>query len=49
MTQYTALTLGKKIQSGELGAVEATRAALKQIKRLEPTLHSFVTVDEEMP
>lgn len=47
MTQYTALTLGKKIQSGELGAVEATRAALEQIKRLEPTLHSFVTVDEE--
>lgn len=47
MTQYTALTLGKKIQSGELGAVEATKAALAQIKRLESTLHSFVTVDEK--
>lgn len=47
MTEWTALTLGKKIQAGEIGAVEATKAALERIKNLEPTLNSFITVEEE--
>ena len=47
MTEWTALTLGKKIQAGEISAVEATKAALERIKNLEPTLNSFITVEEE--
>ncbi len=47
ITELTAVDLGKKIKAGELTAVEATTAALAQIKRLEPILNSFVTVDEE--
>lgn len=43
----TALELGKKIKAGEITAVEATEAALWQIKALEPTVHAYVTVDEE--
>lgn len=43
----TAVELGKKIKAGEVTAVEATRAALAQIKALDPTLNSYVTVDEE--
>ena len=47
MTEWTALTLGKKIQAGEISAVEATKATLERIKNLEPTLNSFITVEEE--
>ena len=47
ITELTALELGKKIRAGELTAVEATAAALEQIKRLEPTVNSYITVDEE--
>lgn len=47
MTSHTAIDLGKKIQFGELSAVEAVEAALAQIRKLEPSVHSFVTVDEE--
>lgn len=43
----TAVELGKKIKSKEITAVEATKAALAQIKALEPELNCFVTVDEE--
>ena len=43
----TAVALGKKIKAGEITAVEATRAALAQIKALEPVLNCYVTVDEE--
>ena len=43
----TAVELGKKIKAGEVTVVEATRAALAQIKALDPTLNSYVTVDEE--
>lgn len=42
----TAVQLGKKIKAGEVTAVEATKAALEQIRRMEPSLNSFVTVDE---
>lgn len=43
----TALELGKKIQAGEVGAVEAAEAALEQIKKQEPSIHAYVTVDYE--
>ena len=45
----TALELGAKIQAGEVGAVEATRACLARIeaKELEPVVHAFVTVTPE--
>ena len=43
----TAVALGKKIKDGEITAVEATKAALAQIKTLEPVLNCYVTVDEE--
>ena len=43
----TAVALGKKIKAGEITAVEATKAALVQIKTLEPVLNCYVTVDEE--
>ena len=33
----TALELGAKIQAGEVGAVEATRACLARIEAKEPT------------
>jgi aspartyl-tRNA(Asn)/glutamyl-tRNA(Gln) amidotransferase subunit A len=44
---YTAVELGKKIKSGEVTVVEATKAALAQMKALEPTLNCYVTIDEE--
>lgn len=43
----TAVELGKKIKAGEVTAVEATRAALKQIEKLDPVLNCYVTVEEE--
>lgn len=42
----TAVALGKKIKAGDVSVVEATQAALAQIKALEPTLNCFVTIDE---
>ena len=39
----TAVALGKKIKDGEITAVEATKAALSQIKTLEPVLNCYVT------
>ncbi len=47
LTKMTALELGKMIRAGEISAVEAARTALEQIKKKEPDLHSFVTIDEE--
>ena len=47
ITALTAVELGKKIRAGEITAVEATKAALTQIKKMEPTINSYVTVDEE--
>ena len=43
----TAVQLGEKIKSGEVTSVEAVKAALGQIKAMEPVLNSFVTVEEE--
>ncbi|MDD3251433.1 MAG: Asp-tRNA(Asn)/Glu-tRNA(Gln) amidotransferase subunit GatA [Lachnospiraceae bacterium] len=42
----TAVALGKKIKAGEVTVVEATKAALTQMKTLEPTLNCYVTIDE---
>ncbi len=42
----TALELGKKIKTGEIGVVEATKAALEQIQAVDETVNAFVTVDE---
>ena len=36
----TALELGKKIQAGEVTAMEAARAALKQIRAWEASTHT---------
>ena len=47
LMSLTAVELGKKIKSGEVTAVEATKAALKQIKKLDGTYNCYVTVDEE--
>lgn len=47
ITELTAAALGKKIKAGELTAEDAVRAAYEKIRRLEPVLHSFITVDEE--
>ena len=43
----TALELGAKIQAGEISAVEAARACLERIEKLEPVVHAFVTVTPE--
>lgn len=43
----TAVELGKKIQAGEITAIEATEAVLKQIKALDQTLNCYITIDEE--
>lgn len=47
LLKLTAIELGKKIQAGEVTAVEAAEAALKQIETLEPSIHAYVTVDSE--
>lgn len=47
ISDLSALELGRKIQAGELTAVEAVQDALDKIDALEPTIHAFVTVDRE--
>ena len=47
LLNLTAVELGKKIQSKEISAVEATSAVLAQIEKLDTTIHSYVTVDKE--
>ena len=43
----TALELGRKIKEKETTAVEATKAALEQMKAVEDKVHGFVSYDEE--
>ncbi len=43
----TAVDLGKKIKAGEVSVVQATEASLEQIRRLDPLLNCYITVDEE--
>ena len=47
ISDMTALELGKRIQSGDITAVQAAEASLARIKAMEPSVHAFVTVDEE--
>ena len=47
LLDLTALELGKKIQAGEVTAPEAAAAALRRIQEMEPSIHAYVTVDEE--
>ncbi|SFS03456.1 Asp-tRNA(Asn)/Glu-tRNA(Gln) amidotransferase subunit GatA [Anaeromicropila populeti] len=47
LMSLTAVELGKKIKAKEISVVEATKAALDQIEKLEKKLNSFVTVDAE--
>ena len=44
---YTALQLGKKIASGEITSVEATKAYLDRIGAVDKDINSYVTVDTE--
>ena len=44
----TAVELGKKIKSGEIGVAEAAKAALEETQKREDQINSYVTVlDEE--
>ena len=47
LLKLTALELGRKIQAGEVSVKEAVRAVVEQIRKAEPLIHSYVTVDEE--
>ena len=47
LLKLTALELGRKIQAGEVSVKEAVRAVIEQIRKAEPLIHSYVTVDEE--
>ena len=47
LSELTALELGRYIKEGRVTAVEAVQAALERIKALEPSIHAYVTVDEE--
>lgn len=43
----SAVELGKKIKSGEIGVAEAAKAALEETRRCEDQINSYVTVLEE--
>lgn len=45
--EMTALELGRKIRAREISVKEAARESLDRIASLEPSVHSFVTVDEK--
>ena len=45
--KMTALELGRAIKSGDVTVPEVTRAVLEQIRIQEPTIHAYVTVDQE--
>ncbi len=47
ITSMTAATLGKRIKARELSAVEAVKAYLGQIEKVEGDIRGFVTVDRE--
>lgn len=47
LTSDTAIGLGKKIRAREVSVEEAVTDALTQIRKKEPDIHSFITVDEE--
>ena len=43
----TAVELGKKIKSGEVTSVEATKAVLDEIKKKDGDINAYITVIEE--
>jgi len=43
----TAVELSKKIKAGEITAMDAVRAALEQVKKVDGEFNCYVTVDEE--
>lgn len=47
LTSLTALELGKKIKSGEVTVMQATKAQLEILKQREGMYHSYVTVLEK--
>ena len=47
ITSMTAAALGKKIKAKEISVVEAVKASLDQIEKVEEKVHSFVTIDRE--
>jgi aspartyl-tRNA(Asn)/glutamyl-tRNA(Gln) amidotransferase subunit A len=47
LTAIPVSELAPAIRAGKVGPVEATRAYLDRIARLDPTLHAYITVDAE--
>jgi aspartyl-tRNA(Asn)/glutamyl-tRNA(Gln) amidotransferase subunit A len=47
LTELTAVELGNKIRTGEIGAVEAAQASLEQIGRLDFRVQAYLTVEPE--
>lgn len=43
----TAVELGKRIKAKEISVLDAVKASIEQIERLEPDVNSFVTIDKE--
>jgi aspartyl-tRNA(Asn)/glutamyl-tRNA(Gln) amidotransferase subunit A len=47
LTFSSVSELAQAIRAGKVGPVEATRAYLDRIARLDPTLHAYITVDAD--
>lgn len=47
LMSLTAVELGKKIKAGKVSVVEATKACIDRIEKLEGDINAFVTVDKE--
>ncbi len=47
MTDWTVATLGRAIAARKISPVEATRACLERIERLDGRIHAFITIDAE--
>ena len=41
ISDMTALELGRRIQSGDITAVQAAEASLARIKAMEPSVHAL--------
>src|SRR5215217_616825 len=46
LTDLTMLELAEKLAAGEVSSVEATRACLERIQRVDPKIRAFLRVDE---
>ena len=47
ITSLTAVELGKKIKAKEISVVDAVKASIEPIDKVEKAVHSFVTIDRE--